>query len=64
MSTSGVTTVPLETALEKIVSSDDLTADQKIRAIQAATRECNEKAIIEELQKINTYLAIITDHKI
>ena len=57
-------TEPLECLIQDLMNRKDLTADQKIRAIQAATRECNEKAIIDELQKINTYLAIITDHKI
>jgi len=55
---------PLEAAISGIVKSSDLTEDQKIRAIQVAVRECNESKIIKELQKINTYFALITDFRI
>jgi len=51
---------PLECALEKVMQSSDLTADQKIRAIKDVFRECNELEIIKQLKTMNTYLAIMT----
>lgn len=56
--------VPIETTLRNLITSEDLTEDQKVRAIEAVTRECNERLIIQELKKINTYLALITDHRL
>ncbi len=55
---------PLEFALSKLVSRTDLNDAELVRAIQFAVQECQNAAILEELKKLNTYMAIITDQDI
>ena len=64
MGTSGTIEVPLESALEKIVSSKDLTADQKIRAITAALDHSHQELILEQLKIMNKHLETLTEEEI
>ena len=50
--------VPVEAAIKNVVQNSDLTADQKVRAIADTVRDSNELEIIEQLKKINLYLAM------
>lgn len=56
--------IPVESAIRNLVDKTDLSADQKTRAIVDTVRECNELRIIEELVKLNTYMALITNQNL
>jgi len=51
-------------ALRNLIDKDDLTADQKIKAIQAIMSNDLNQQILEQLKVLNTYMALITDNNI
>ena len=56
--------LPIDAALSDIVSSEDLTADQKIRAIQDSLSGSTQEQILLELKKMNVYFAMMLDHRL
>lgn len=53
-----------DSAIRDLVTSEDLTADQKVRAIQMSIKDSVDQEILGQLKKINMYFAMITDQDI
>ena len=51
-------------ALRHLLTDQDILEEARLQLIENAVRNCYDHQIVEELKKMNTYLALITDHKI
>lgn len=56
--------IPTDSSIKALVESESLTVQQKVDAIRDSVREDNQEKIIEQLEKINNYFAIITGQKL
>lgn len=56
--------LPTGKKLEDLVNREDLTADQKIRAIIANNDNCLQEQILTQLKILNTYMSFMTNKTI
>ena len=56
--------IPTDSSIKALVESESLTVQQKVDAIRDSVRGDNQEKIIEQLEKINNYFAIITGQKL
>ena len=56
--------IPQDCSMDEMVTKNDFQSLLSLLMEQQAVNKANQQEIIEQLKILNTYMALITDHKI